>query len=207
MIHFVRGLLTEVGTGWVVVDLGGIGLKLAVPASTTEKLPEIGKTVLLLTELQVKQDGISLYGFLTEDELNLFHSLTSVNGVGPRVALGIMSGAPAREIISMICSGDANSLQRLPGVGKKIAERLVVELREKLRDKAVPAGPARTDHAELIEGLMALGYNREEASRALEGALKALPKGAKENADELMASALRLLGRQEVCPFGRETSK
>lgn len=195
MIHFVRGILAKVGSGWVVVDLGNVGLKLTVPASTTNELPAEGAEVLLLTELHVKQDGIALYGFLTEHEHSLFRSLISVNGVGPRVALGMMSGAPVSEIVSMICAGDVKSLQRLPGVGKKIAERLVVELREKLRGQELPRRAAPRDFSELIEGLMALGYNREEANDALKEVLKTVPEGSELDAGEVMAAALRRLAR------------
>lgn len=195
MIAFIRGVLYRVGPGWVIVDTGGVGLRITVPASTLGKLPQEGAQVMLWTELHFRQDGVALYGFATEEERELFDFLTSVSGIGPKGALAILSGAGVDEISAMICQGDTKALQRLPGVGRKTAERIVVELRDKLGYLRRGQGGHGMQDEELVEGLMALGYTREEATRALEVARASVPPGALDDPQQLLTAALRALGK------------
>ncbi|MGB9867307.1 MAG: Holliday junction branch migration protein RuvA [Bacillota bacterium] len=195
MIAFIRGVLHRVGDGWVIVDTGSVGVRVTVPASTLARLPGEGSSVTLWTELHLRQDGIAVFGFSTEEERQLFDLLTSVSGVGPKGALAILSGASVETISTMIRQGDTKGLQHLPGVGRKTAERLVVELKDKLDHLRWGKAGQGVEDQGLVEGLLALGYTREEATRALELALSSLPPGAYSDPQQVLTAALRALGR------------
>src|SRR5919206_3989529 len=132
MIASVRGPVVIRRSGEVVVEAAGVGYRLAVSAETLREVPAAGEEVELLAHLVLRDDGIHLYGFATETERDLFLMLIGVQGVGPKVALAVLSGGPPRELLGAVAAGDMARLQAVPGIGKRTAERIVVELREKV---------------------------------------------------------------------------
>lgn len=172
MIGRLRGVILEKRPPWLVLDVGGVGYELEAPMSTFYELPATGETVTLYTHLAVKEDAHSLYGFASERERALFRSLIRISGVGPRMALGVLSGIRAEDFVRCIELQDAATLTRLPGIGKKTAERLLLELKGKLGpDLAQPAAALNDAQADVLQALVALGYSEKEAAAAL----KALP--------------------------------
>ena len=196
MIAFLRGILIRKAPTEIVVDINGIGYAVSVPLSTYEKLGDLSAEVSLFTYLHVREDVLQLYGFATEAEREIFRLLISVSGIGPRVAQGILSGIPVPDLKSHIAVGDIASLTSIPGVGKKLAERLVVELREKISKTgpdlsqltSVPEGPART-RSEAILALISLGYSRLVAEKAIHAALQEF-NGQSPAVEELIKAAL-----------------
>jgi Holliday junction DNA helicase RuvA len=174
----------------VIETAGGVGYRLAVSAETLRQVPPVGGNVSLLSHLVVRDDAMVLYGFATEQERDLFELLLTVQGVGPKMALAVLGGGGPRDVVRAIAGGDARTLQGAPGVGKRIAERIVAELREKVGveppDSGGPIVVARSDgpHELARAGLLELGYEPGEADRLLGAA-------AGETAEELLASALR----------------
>lgn len=175
MIGRIRGVLVEKRPPYLLLDVHGIGYELEAPMTTFDLLPDLHTEISLYTHLIVREDAHLLFGFLSEGERRLFRALLKVNGVGARLALTILSGTGADEFAACIHTGDIARLTRLPGVGKKTAERLVVEMRDRLSDWATslpsPAGavsgsaPRHNAVADAISGLIALGYKPQEASR------------------------------------------
>jgi holliday junction DNA helicase RuvA len=178
--------------GEVVVDVNGVGYRLAVSGETFRHVPAVGKQVALHSHLIVRDDALQLYGFATEEERDLFLMLLGVQSVGPKVALAVLSGAPPRELLSALAAGDAARFQAVPGIGKRTAERIVVELREKagvaLPDDAISVTRAGDPRAIAREGLLGLGYSTQEADELLDGA-------AGETPEDLIAHALRTARR------------
>jgi Holliday junction DNA helicase RuvA len=197
MIAQIRGRLSIKEPHRIVVDVNGVGYLLYIPLSTFYQLPEVPGEVFLHTHTHVRDDAIQLFGFHTRDEQALFELLQGVAGIGPRLATNILSGISADELIPALSEGDLARLRAVPGVGKKLAERLVVELREKattlrLPQNAAPAAPvAPQDRAvdDVVSALVNLGCNRKEAAKAAEAARKELgPSAAFET---LIKTALR----------------
>lgn len=191
MIASVRGEVLVRRPDHVVVEAAGVGYRLSVSAETLKSVPARGKPTTLHAHLVARDDSMHLYGFASEEERDLFLHLTSVSGVGPKVAIAILSGGTPRELLQAIAAGDAKRFQAAPGVGKRTAERLIVELREKvtgeLEEGALAAGPADGgDDPRLLarDGLVGLGYTFAEAERLLVGV-----EGL--SAEELIGSALR----------------
>ena len=139
MIALVSGTVAVRRPDHVVIDCGGVGYRLAVSAETLRHVPAVGRDALLHTHLVVRDDALALYGFASEEERELFLMLLGVQAVGPKVALAVLSGGPPRELLAAVAAGDAARLQAAPGVGKRTAERIIVELREKVG--ATPADP------------------------------------------------------------------
>jgi Holliday junction DNA helicase RuvA len=172
----------------VVLDCGGVGYRLAVSAETLKHVPAVGRDVLLHTHLIVRDDALALYGFATEEERDLFLMLLGVQAVGPKVALAVLSGAPPRELLRVVAGGDAARLQAAPGVGKRTAERIIVELREKvgatLPEDSITV--TRSDDPVTLarEALLGLGYSATEIDSLLDGA-------PADSTEELIAHALR----------------
>jgi Holliday junction DNA helicase RuvA len=191
MIASVRGEVLVRRPDHVVLESGGVGYRLAVSTETLKAVPARGKQATLHAHLVARDDSLSLYGFASEEERDLFLHLTSVSGIGPKVAIAILSGGAPRELLRAIAAGDAKRFQAAPGVGKRTAERLIVELSEKIAGEltdGVAAGHEldEGDHRGLArDGLMHLGYTLTEAERLLDGA-----EG--ESAEELIEAALRL---------------
>ena len=173
-IASLAGTLTEKSPDGLVVDVGGVGYAVQVSLQTFADLPPAGASVRLLVHTEVREDAIELIGFLAPEERALFHLLRRVKGLGPRTALVVLSGMPLADLVATIADGDAARLQTIPGVGKKFAERIVVECREGAallsagapRREAVVSGDAVVDEA--ISALVNLGYKRAEAERAVQ---------------------------------------
>ena len=138
MIALVSGSVAVRRADHVVIDCGGVGYKLAVSAETLRHVPAVGRQVLLHAHLVVRDDALALYGFATEEERELFLMLLNVQSVGPKVALAVLSGGPPRELLAALAAGDAARLQAVPGIGKRTAERIIVELREKVGASLLP---------------------------------------------------------------------
>ncbi|AOY87464.1 Holliday junction DNA helicase RuvA [Marinobacter salinus] len=185
MIGRIRGILIEKAPGHVLVECSGPGYEIDIPYTTFFHLPEIGEEVVLHTHFAVREDAQSLYGFASRLDRDLFRLLIKVNGVGPKLAVGILSGLDAHQFIRCVEARDANALVKLPGVGKKTAERLLIEMADRigqLEGQFVPASPESAGSAaalsavpvrspdareEAEEALIALGYKPQEAARAI----------------------------------------
>jgi Holliday junction DNA helicase RuvA len=192
MIALVTGEVAVRRGDHVVVAAGGVGYRLAVSAETLRHVPRVGEQATLHSHLIVRDDALLLYGFHGEAERDLFLLLLGVQGVGPKMALAVLSGGPPRELLAAVAAGDVARLQAVPGIGKRTAERIVVELREKVGAGAGGDGVsaaitiARGDDPRFLarEGLVGLGFSSDEADRLLDGAPGETP-------EELIAHALK----------------
>ena len=188
MIASLRGTVITRRPDAVVVECAGVGYRLAVSAHTLQKVPPVGREGFLHSHLIMRDDGMHLFGFATEDERDLFLLLLGVQGVGPKVALAVLSGGTTGELLNAIAAGDAKRFQAVPGIGKRTAERVIVELREKVGDRGQGEGivVARADDPRMLarDGLVGLGFTIQEAERLLANA-------AGESAEELIEGALR----------------
>jgi Holliday junction DNA helicase RuvA len=189
VIASVRGeVLSRMG-GEVVIEAAGVGYKLAVSSETLSAVPAAGEQARLFTHLVLRDDGINLYGFSTQSERELFLMLISVQSVGPKVALAVLSGGTPRELLNAIASGDTGRFQAVPGIGKRTAERIIVELREKVAGKVSDEIVVRhtpTDDPRTLarEGLLGLGFTPQEADGMLDTAAGDTP-------EDLISEALR----------------
>ncbi|HEV3387753.1 MAG TPA: Holliday junction branch migration protein RuvA [Solirubrobacteraceae bacterium] len=193
MIAMVSGTVAVRRGDHVVVDTGGVGYRLAVSAETLRHVPAVGKSVALHSHLVVRDDALALYGFATEEERELFLMLIAVQSVGPKVALAVLSGGPPRDLLAAVAAGDTARLQAAPGVGKRTAERIVSELREKVGATAsapavITAVRSEDPRALARDGLLGLGYTPLEADELLDGAEGQKP-------EDLIAHALRTARR------------
>ena len=187
MIASIRGAVAERRAGHVVVECSGVGYRLAVSAETLRHVPAAGEEALLHAHLVLRDEGIQLFGFATEEERALFLMLIGVQGVGPKVALAVLSGGPPRDLLRAIGAGDGARFQAVPGIGRRTAERIIVELREKVEGAAAaPGEPAAVDEPRALarEGLLGLGFSPQEADELLDQA-------PGETAEDLIAGALR----------------
>jgi holliday junction DNA helicase RuvA len=187
MIALLAGEVAVRRADHVVVACGGVGYRVAVSAETLRHVPRVGERVSVFTHLIVRDDALQLYGFATEEERDLFLMLIAVQSVGPKMALAVLSGGPPRELLGAVAAGDTARLQAAPGIGKRTAERIVVELREKVG--AVTDDPiviVRGDDPRMLarEGLVGLGFSAQEADRLLDGAPGETP-------EDLIAHALK----------------
>ncbi|MDD4517903.1 MAG: Holliday junction branch migration protein RuvA [Limnochordia bacterium] len=192
MIDRVRGELILEGPDYVVVDVGGIGYRLVVPQSTRDNLQESRGTVCLLTHLHVREDALLLYGFSTEGERELFRALIGVSGIGPRIALAVLSTLSPGQTYGAIRQGDISVLTTVPGIGKKTAERLVLELRsqaEKAVVESIEVCAERGVESDALDALASLGYTRRQAHDAIRRAYQEL--GEQVKLDDLIRRALR----------------
>ncbi len=194
MIAHLRGRLFSKQPGQAIVEAGGVGYDVTISIPTFTALPAEGAEVSLHIHTQVREDLLALFGFLELQEKRLFERLITVSGVGPKLAVTILSGLNPERTVTAIRAQDHATLTRIPGVGKKLAERLVVELKDKLDDMATAptvasAGPAAED---VLSALVNLGYQRPAAQKAIEAAV-AKNKAAGENFDELFRGALQVI--------------
>jgi holliday junction DNA helicase RuvA len=192
MIAAVRGEVMVRRPDHVVIDAAGVGYRLTVSAETLKAVPAAGNDAFLHSELVAREDSLALFGFASEEERDLFGQLVSVSGVGPKVAIAVLSGGPARELLRAIAAGDAKRFQAAPGIGKRTSERIIVELREKvagaLEEEVTLAGGEEGDPRSLArDGLVNLGYAPLEAEQLLDGI-------DGEDAEQLLATALRKAG-------------
>jgi holliday junction DNA helicase RuvA len=175
MIGRLSGILLEKNPPQLLIDCNGVGYEIDVPMSTFYNLPGMGEKVVLLTHLAVREDAHLLYGFGTVEERNVFKQLIKISGIGARTALSILSGMSVADLAQAITLQEAGRLTRIPGIGKKTAERLLLELKGKLgADLGTPAGAAHNDAtSDILNALLALGYSDKEAALAL----KQVPSG------------------------------
>ena len=192
MIALLTGKVALRRAGHVVVDCHGVGYRLAVSAQTLRAVPAIGGEVSLHTHLIVRDDALALFGFASEEERDLFLMLLGVQSVGPKMALALLSGGPPRELLGALAAGDTARLQAVPGIGKRTAERIIVELREKvgaaLPDEAITITRADDPVSIAREGLIGLGYAPVEADELLD-------RADGERPEDLITSALRMARR------------
>ncbi|HEX6843751.1 MAG TPA: Holliday junction branch migration protein RuvA [Actinomycetota bacterium] len=188
MIAFLEGEVVEKAAGRLVLGVGGVGYDLLVPSSVLTALPAVGRTARVHTRMVVREDSITLYGFASPDQRELFDLLTSVTGVGPKVAVAFLSALAPDAIRRAVVTGDADALTVVPGVGKKVAQRVVLDLRDKLGGQGdlVVEGPL----ADVREALLALGLTPVEASEAM----ASIEVDGKPT-EELLREALRKVGR------------
>jgi Holliday junction DNA helicase RuvA len=191
VIAAVRGEVMVRRPDHVVIDAGGVGYRLTVSAETLKAVPATGREAFLHAELVSREDSLALFGFASEEERDLFGQLVSVSGVGPKVAIAVLSGGPARELLRAIAAGDAKRFQAAPGIGKRTSERIIVELREKvagaLEEEVTLAGGDDDPRTLARDGLVNLGYAPLEAEQLLDG----IDGG---DAEQMLASALRKAG-------------
>ncbi|MCD8083175.1 MAG: Holliday junction branch migration protein RuvA [Clostridiales bacterium] len=184
MFSYIKGELAEVSEGNIVVEAGSIGWKISVPLSVLDRLPQIGSEVKVFTSFQVREDAMTLYGFLTRQDQQMFEELLGVSGIGPKAALGILSALTPDDLRLAILSEDARAIAKAPGIGPKTAKRMILDLKDRIRAEdvlpAAFAGAAAPDGAgamagalgdgagrEAAEALVALGYSASEAARAV----------------------------------------
>lgn len=191
MIGRLKGILVHKQPPWLMIDVGGVGYELEAPMSTFYDLPEIGREVLLFTHHAQKEDAVALYGFAREIERRLFRDVQKVTGIGAKIALAILSGASVDEFARLVQSGDVAALTRIPGIGKKTAERIVVELRDRAADFSgtgtmLAGRPVAADPlSEASFALQQLGYKPAEISRMV----KAAETG--DSAEDIIRKALK----------------
>lgn len=168
MIYGLRGKVKRKEGRLVVIGVGGIDFQVAVSLMTGEQLPAVGREMELFTYLHLKEGGVELYGFLTERELQFFQALISVTGIGPKSALSILGVAPAEQLMATISRGEVDLLQKSSGIGRKTAERIVLELKDKLGERGGEevTGLMEAD-SDILEALMSLGYRRDRAKEAV----------------------------------------
>jgi len=197
MIAYLQGRLAQTLPTQVVVDVGGVGYEVLIPLSSFDKLPQPGSEVKLLTHLSIRDDAHILYGFMTDSERDLFRLLIRhVSGIGPKIALNVLSGTTITSLRSAVVNGDVKALSRINGVGKKTAERIVIELKDKLGDEIAWEGDGTAPElsadeqkvADAVSALIALGSKPKEAQEAVRGAVIML--GPDTPVDEIVRAAL-----------------
>lgn len=192
MIRAIKGKLEGTGVDWVLLDLDNVSLQISVPASKIQSLGPMGNIVKLYTHLSIRDDSMNLYGFTSTDELRIFELLISVSGVGPRLALAILSRINVDQLVTTILTQNPDNLTAIPGVGKKTAARLLLELKGKLDGEWISeiSFTQENEKSEVISALVALGYSSSEARIAV----SKLPKSQSTSVEELVVLALRSLG-------------
>jgi len=200
MIAFLRGRIVDRQPNRIIIDIQGVGYDVHVPLSTFYEIGEVGTDVALRVHTHVREDALQLYGFLTELERQLFERLIAISGIGPKLAVAVLSGMDPRDLVTAVQRADIARLTSIPGVGKKTAERIVLELKDRLAqivmpaaaDTAPPASGADRLRADLLSALQNLGYHRPQAEKAIEAAVKSMTDATFEQA---LKSALRELMR------------
>lgn len=195
MIYGLKGRLAGKNPTWLVIDVNGVSYEVNVPISTYDAVGEVNDEVSVFTALVVREDDMQLYGFATEDERRLFKLLIGVSGIGPKTALGLLSSASVADIYGFIANSNSQALTAMPGIGRKTAERVVLELRDKIRrvELSVP-GEVLEGKEEVrsgaVDALVALGYSRMQCERAIREVLKRDTSSAK-TIEELVKAALK----------------
>ena len=192
MIASLRGILESLGNDGAIINVNGIGFQVYLPTSTLSELGAIGKEVMLYTHLHLREDEATLYGFASADELRLFQILIGVSGLGPKLALAMLSAMNIEQITMAIASGNAKLLTVIPGIGKKMADRLVLELKDKVGAGWVtaPAAQLAEENAEVLTALTSLGYSISEATKAV----ASLPPSSDLSLEEKIKLALGYFG-------------
>ncbi len=196
MIAHLNGILEHVDKNHIIVDVGSVGYHVKVAASTLARLPKVGEKIKIFTAQVVREDDISLYGFLSKEERSLFNLLLSVSGIGPKASLSILSSFPIDKLVTAITQGNADLITTVPGVGKKTAQKLVIELKEKVAkayaikpsDMAIGLGGDAPIVSDAISALISLGYSPKEARLAVQ------KSGADDDVETVIKKALANLG-------------
>lgn len=200
MIAFVKGVLEDCSGGSIIVDNNGIGYEILVSEHTVSQLPAIGSQIKLYTHFNVREDAMQLFGFLEKSDLQMFQLLITVNGIGPKGALGILSAMSANELRFAIYAQDAKTISKAPGIGKKTAEKMILELKDKVNlQDTISLVESKQEETELlsnakvetIEALEALGYSRSESVKAIQK----VPDAKHMNTEELLKASLKHLVR------------
>ena len=194
MYAHIEGIVAEKSAEGIVIDAGGVGYEMLASSATLAACPQAGEKIKVYTYLSVREDAMELFGFSTREEKRMFLRLIGVSGIGPRTAMGILSALSVRDLSIALVTGDAQALARAPGIGKKTAQRLVLELKDKVSDEELTSSgapaPVRAAGSgadgEAIEALMALGYPASEAAKAVSAVA-----GQADRADEILRLALR----------------
>jgi Holliday junction DNA helicase RuvA len=190
MIAGLQGKLQAIGSNGAIINVGGISFQVYVPTSTLSTLGAVGEEVELYTHLHLREDNATLYGFATAEELVLFQTLTTVSGVGPKLALAMLSAMSVDKLTTAIASGSAELLSEVPGVGKKMASRLILELKGKLAAGGLVPAELAEENTDVLAALTSLGYSVREASRAI----ATLPQDPKLSLEEKIKLALQYFG-------------
>jgi len=190
MIAILEGILGYRGADSVIVNAGGIGFRVYVPGSTLSQLGAIDDKVSLYTHLHLREDNVSLYGFVSEEELALFKNLISVSGIGPKAALALLSALNPEQLVIAITSGSIDLISQVPGIGRKMANRIVIDLKSKLeREWKEAALPLAAENADVVAALTSLGYSLREATQAA----SSLANSSELNLEEKVKQALQQL--------------
>jgi Holliday junction DNA helicase RuvA len=194
MIAGLKGILQALGSDWAIINVNGIGFQAYMPTSTLSTLGATGEEVELHTHLYLREDNATLYGFATAEELGLFQTLIGVSGLGPKLALAMLSAMSVEKLAMAIASGSADLLAEVPGIGKKTANRLILELKEKIAAGwlAAPALEIAEENADVVAALTSLGYSVREATRAV----ATLPQDQKLTLEEKIKLALQYFTAQ-----------
>jgi Holliday junction DNA helicase RuvA len=189
MIGRLRGTLISKYAPWIMLEVGGVGYELEVPMSTYYDLPEVGQALTLITHYAVREDAVALYGFASEAERRLFRDVQKVSGIGAKIALAVLSGCSVAEFERLLQTGDAAALTKIPGIGKKTADRMLVELRDRSQSGVLPAASGvampRDALSEASIALQQLGYKPVEISRMVKDA------AATDSAEDIIRAALK----------------
>lgn len=191
MIASLRGIVQRIGEGGAVIEVGGLGVWVAMPTSTVAQLPGVGEGCFLHTRLIVREDSLALYGFSDPESLAVFDMLLQVNGVGPRLGLAVLSHVSADELRSAVAQQDAAAFAGIPGIGRKTAEKILFHLKDRLAAAGPSRRAAREAHGDVLAALTSLGYSYVEA----QAAVQALPSDAAESVEERIRLALQYFAR------------
>ena len=194
MIAGLEGKLESLGGDWAIVNVGGIGFQVFMPTATLSQLGSVGGDIKLYTHLHLREDNVTLYGFSSTGELELFKTFINVSGLGPRMALVMLSSMDTEQLVMAIASGNADMLTDIPGIGKKMASRLVLELKDKIGSGLISAPMAELaqENTDVLAALTTLGYSAGEATSAL----ASLPRDRKLNLEDRVKLALAYFGSQ-----------
>lgn len=191
MIASLQGKLESLGTNWAIINVNGIGFQVYLPTSTLSTLGSLGREVRLHTNLVLREDSVTLYGFGSAEELSLFQTLLTVSGVGPKLALAMLSAMSVEQVSMAIATGSVELLRTVPGIGKKTAERLILELKDKIGAGFITTlTPLAQENADVLAALTSLGYSVSEASRAV----ASLPSASDLSLEEKVKRALQFFG-------------
>ena len=193
MIASLQGIVDAIGNDWMAVNVNGVGYKVSVPTSVLSEGGVTGREIKLFTHLHVREDEMTLYGFGEADDLRLFETLLTVSGLGPKTALGMLSAMSSGELSMAIASASVEMLTSIPGIGKKTADRLILELRDKMGALVAVSPTARLtqENVDVVSALTSLGYSVQEATRAV----ATLPAGKKLPVEEKVKLTLQYLGK------------
>jgi Holliday junction DNA helicase RuvA len=193
MIASLEGIIDAVSKDGLIVNVNGIGFKVTVTTSVLSEMGITGREVKLYTHFHVREDDMSLFGFGSLDELKLFETLISVSGLGPKTGMAMLSAMSADQVAMAIASGSVETLTTIPGIGKKTADRLILELKDKVGGVMIstPAGRAAQENADVVSALVSLGYSVQETTKAV----NALPSGKKLSLEEKVKLTLQYLGK------------